>query len=130
MWQSVLDFVELIEREENELEELLELNEHNRSILDENLDDEMEIKFYDEEEANTLNKTFTKMEFDNNNDPYINNSMLFNSFSQEIEFDNNFSLLESYDLTPIPKPPSKKKHKPSSQLFQTLPTIHEFSIYN
>lgn len=118
MWQSILNFIELIERTENEFKQQLGLNETSKNLVQkEQFIEEDEQLFEDEIESN---RTFVKSEMKNQFD----NSILFKSF-QNFE-SNNLSLIEPNGSTPIPKPVKKQQSKRRiSNLIQTFPTIYE-----
>lgn len=123
MWQSILDYIEEIESEEAELEQILEQKKlDGRSAAEETLD----VQFGDEEEDAGLNRTFTKVQIEIG--AQYEHSMLFNSFQES----NNTGLTPGGN-TPIPKKLQRDKKKSERRrthnLFrnsvQTLPTVLE-----
>ena len=127
MWQSLYDYIEMVERNEKLLEELVMQNERNKRSIEQvdeenEIDDESEIELANE---SAMNRTFTKIEIENN-DPF---EEMIGSLSMS-STDLNDDLAESNCLTPIPKAANRNKGRRSSFIPTDgyLPMIDELSI--
>jgi len=119
MWQSIFDFIEMIERDERMLEKLVKVNEEDKKVNELNesieLNDEQKLEIeirMESDEETVMNRTFTVNDI-------------------EDALSTIDSTIDSNSLTPIPKSANIKKSRRSSIIMNntlTLDTIDELSV--